>query len=623
MRKKISWLFVIFICLGIMKVQVWANEVPEEERKGTELLVLIDNSGSIETNEQSKKEFEWAENICAYMQGTGITLKYLWFDGGKDLYENEKLDENRIIDGSNLKNCIEELQNKVNHDGQYTDLAKAIDNAQEYFEKSSNAKNQYILLLSDGRIDLDGNRSKLDSEKIEDLRNDLNDKVNNFLSSNKKGKRGIVLTSLEDEDINEIYGEIKGKEIICELLDKDLADIMKAIKSIFELMDIPIMNWEQEQQDTENGKFSFNVEEKCSRAIINIRTELEGISLQNISMEIKDENNKIVEPNNIDRLEHSAYVYLNNPETGEYVVTLPEGTYTYNTIYQDYYDLESVELIILNGNDEKQNKEEQNKEAEYELLDEDIKKYEIKGDNFILGVKLNDGIEAERYNYIVKYYAHSLDKEENINLIDLNKKMEEDFVYKDYKVSDNSENSSVIELGDLPLSKGKYAVKLKIVSGENICFSNMVIVDVLGKLEPASISEPTIQLQIGEEHLLSNIIKNLEMKGDSEQEQIWTMVISQRKNSHGTMEDMEIFVKIGEDKEDNEFLDITEDTICFKKDGTYKAEIQDKAGNVVKIVEFEVSEVENTNLNHRVIVLCCLGGLLFFIILGCVFSKNK
>ena len=73
---------MIMIVLNAMSVKVSADE-KTQNHNATELLVLIDNSGSVKENDQGEKELDWAENICAHAHGAGVVLKYIWFDDEK------------------------------------------------------------------------------------------------------------------------------------------------------------------------------------------------------------------------------------------------------------------------------------------------------------------------------------------------------------------------------------------------------------------------------------------------------------------------------------------------------------------------------------------------------------
>lgn len=592
MRKRIIKMLIAIICLSSMQVNVRADE-KVQENSVTELLVLIDNSKSVSNNNQDEKELAWAENICAHAYGADVVLNYFWFDDENDPYSD------RMISGSDLKKCTEEMNKKVNYEGQYTDFEEAMKDALAYFNQNEVAQNQYILILSDGDFDLgdeqEDSRGKENFEKL----------LLEFISGQEYGTRGIVLTGMgedyADDDIYDVYEHIQSKTPTDRIRYVSIKEeINSAIREVFDQMGIPIR--EGMINNTGEGQAEFKIEEDCCRAIVNIRNLEKEVSLQEVPMEIEHEGKRI-SADDACILKHSAFLYFENPKQGVYTITLPPGNYEYHIEYQKTYVLKAVDLSILNT-----------KELRITPSGEEngVKEYDISEIGLKFGMELYTDTEINPKDFRVWYKIESVEKQ-NLDML----LGEEEKTIEKYKACRvHNANAGLMVLNELPrLEDGQYVLSLQVSSGGIAYFSNPVVLNV--NLEPTPEITQTVELEVGNDYLLDNV--TLELEGKDSSDQKLYMVIKNRKAADMVEEEaLEHRFSIKKAYTENDYFKVessaeTEKTaICFKKNGEYAAEVQNEDNAVLKNVVFKVSLGEETSGLERIWkVICEMVGKVF------------
>ena len=361
MRKGLLWILAVFLCFSCINIDICAAANSEKKKSETELLVLVDNSASVFKNKKDEKAWKWAEEICAYTYGTNVKLTFFSFDD-IETYKKEEAKEGVVteeikyslyedkitsihegnIDEENNKEHVsanmEKLKETIDYKGEFTDFEEAIMVAKIYFEKKSDAKNQFILVLTDGWLDFDNKDFISDVE--EDSRIRFRKKVADFASSDEQGERGIILTGMSAPCSTYVtYKEIDKENVLYFSIDENGEKFEEAIHEIFSMMNIPISV--DKTGRTENGRIDFQIEGNCSRAIINIQNLEKNAELKETAIKVKYEGvdnptvNKVI-------LTNSAFLYIEDPKPGAYqiIISQEEKEYDYGISWEN--DINSI-----------------------------------------------------------------------------------------------------------------------------------------------------------------------------------------------------------------------------------------------------------------------------------------
>ena len=597
MRKGLLWILAVFLCFSCINIDICAAANSEKKKSETELLVLVDNSASVFKNKKDEKAWKWAEEICAYTYGTNVKLTFFSFDD-IETYKKEEAKEGVVteeikyslyedkitsihegnIDEENNKEHVsanmEKLKETIDYKGEFTDFEEAIMVAKIYFEKKSDAKNQFILVLTDGWLDFDNKDFVSDVE--EDSRIRFRKKVADFASSDEQGERGIILTGMSAPCSTYVtYKEIDKENVLYFSIDENGEKFEEAIHEIFSMMNIPISV--DKTGRTENGRIDFQIEGNCSRAIINIQNLEKNAELKETAIKVKYEGvdnptvNKVI-------LTNSAFLYIEDPKPGAYqiIISQEEKEYDYEIVYQKSYVLDNVELLIF----------EEDKEAERILNMDSLKEYKVTGD-FTIGMKLNtQGREQiNRSDYTARYWIQNTEGNDIENLINMGNSTSAGYE----KCRGFNGDVSVLKmLEKITKDAGQYILQLQVSSGGVAYFSNPVIVNITEDDPNPSIVEEIINLETKEN-------KNLEdFLGELEEAETTDIVIKQWIDSKGVKESVsiELSVAVTGLEDSNEYFKIGDKKICFYEAGEYMAELQNEQGEVIKKITFIVSDKE-------------------------------
>lgn len=586
MGKKLIWLVIVSICFAGIHTEVWAANNGMESEK-TELLVLIDNSGSIQENKQQKTEQRWVENICAHARASEITLNFMWFDDNNARDEPKEYSD-RIINCNDISECIETLNTDLKYDGDNTDFNAAMQDAIAYFEKTKEVQNKYILILTDGEF------APCRDFDIEKEKEEFIGKLNDFIDNGEDGTRGIILTGLgADNHMAQIMQSIQSGQSEQSEVDDDSViyvpigkEIISAVRQCFNMMGIPIKS--ESESVTRGDQVSFTITETCSRAIVYIQNK-DDVCWQDVEIDAFFGGKKTV-IDDMSMLTHSVYLYFKNPATGDYTISLPEGEYKYNIEYQKVYELEKVGFLIVDEND---------KEKEFAEISnggkEKLKKYIIGEDDYKMGMQLEADGSIETNDIRVYYKCESIENDD----LDRVRSDEEVDLMKGYKrCSVQRQEGDLIVLSTQPaLEKGMNELTLQVVSGETTYFSNKIIIEIE---EEADTKLYKRECEVGEKYALSDIAADIENSDGT-----LYMKIKNRKADDVTEPikgERFLIQEVNEESVDisNNFYTVEYDAekksvyICFKRNGEYTTVIQNKDNSIEKNVIFCVSGEEKT-----------------------------
>lgn len=356
---------IVFILAYLL---IWASTTKvalakEVDNNGIEIVVLIDTSMSI-GDEQKIKEIEWAQEICQNYLNTGSWISFYTFD---DLPEIGKspvtiLLDKREIKSENLAESMETL-GRISHNGNYTDLRGAMKEAVSCLE-SGHADKQYIILLSDGRLDYDnqdeydltGTEAEARKEFCDITREFAGRKSGNvilvdFGSSARKSKDAewMNLGNRRFEKNINLFDEISVDDEIEIFKGENALD--EASKTLSDASGFPVKTI-KEGKSTEGNRIQFSLGEAYNCIKINVirSSTSEKKKLEKTDFQIIYEGKK--RPSNlIELLPNSAFIFLYGAVKGDYEIILPDdGMWRYQIDAMTREKLGKIEIMVADDN---------------------------------------------------------------------------------------------------------------------------------------------------------------------------------------------------------------------------------------------------------------------------------
>lgn len=328
MTKKYIMVTAVLVCLLLF---FFASESRAGEPEKGEVVILIDSSGSVRGHEDEIRE--WAESLGAYVQGMGVCVDLRSF-GNPGNIKNLYRDVIEISEKDNEKSDLEiymDALSVVGADDKWTDQKGAMEDAIQTLN-SSDAQKKCIIMLSDGRLDYESD------EKEEDARDEFVSMVDDF-AREKDHEIILVRFGLEDEIFKRCREAtvLEGKEFL-----------EPALQEISKELGIKVEKGAGERQG--DNQISFQLEEKdYYRVILNIRA---ASNEKKISREEIDEITVFNEGNLLKKdacslLDHSCYIYLENPAPGNYTVSLPDNKWNFYYVSQEKIKVSDIYLSVL------------------------------------------------------------------------------------------------------------------------------------------------------------------------------------------------------------------------------------------------------------------------------------
>lgn len=320
--RRCSILMSAILCLAV----IWKLEIPSKamEEVNSELVILVDNSSSVESYKEAIKE--WATDIGGYLQDMDIPIHLVKFGAG-----TETIFEGRIGHGASgsegeeesvLQQYVDKLEEMEFGEG-YTDLECAFVKAVEILEKSS-AKNKCIIMLSDALMDCrddskeDYKENKFKKDVREFARGDgqrvilvgFGDSTELFDAFRQDYEQGLAVTILTEKNQPEGGSQEKIQKLFGDALQNTFEDIGLEINS-------PQVRYQDNQM-------MFSVGENCYRMILEIDAPTSPADKKAWDSIMVTENGTARKWDGRSMLGGSkCYLYFAEPGEGEYVVTLP------------------------------------------------------------------------------------------------------------------------------------------------------------------------------------------------------------------------------------------------------------------------------------------------------------
>lgn len=358
---------IVLFILTCLLIWVGVTEVAlakETDNNGVEIVVLIDTSLSI-GDEQKAKEIEWAQEICQNYLNTGSWISFYTFDDPPEIGKSPVaiLLDKREITPENLAESMEALS-RISHNGNYTDLRGAMKEAVSCLE-SGHADKQYIILLSDGKLDYD-NQDEYDLTGTEaEARKEFCDITREFAArksgnvmlvdfgnSAQRGKDAEWMKlgdSRFEKNIN-LFDEISVDDGI-EVFDREDA-LDKASEKLFDTSGFPIKTI-KEGESTDGNRIQFSLDEDYSYIKIKVvcSDTLEEMNFGKEDFQViykgkKWPSNLIGPPYN-----NSTFIVLYSARKGKYEIILPNnGIWRYQIDAMTRKQLGKIEVMVIDDN---------------------------------------------------------------------------------------------------------------------------------------------------------------------------------------------------------------------------------------------------------------------------------
>lgn len=542
---KVPKLVVLFGCVCLMGVRIEANAMTSQteanEYADKELMVLIDTSGSIK-GEMKEMEIQWAQNICAFCDAIGVNSTYVYFDDPEEIYAPA------LLTSDGVETCLNILAN-MPHNGLLTELAGPMEYAVSFMEGKT-AKNKYIIMLSDGDEDIVGRNG----QSLEEIpySNDEKDNIARFkklvFDFDNKENQKVILVGL-GTDIS-LFSELSVEHGLSYFSGNEGPE--DSIIYLLKEMGYPV----DEVKGSEwNGVQTVTLKENLYRAIFNIRWDSNvkyAEDMWHITYMSKEIENFLTIPAS----DTSLFIYIPQPEPGQYEIYLSSDNMTCTVFQQEIAVLNGIELSIIGEN---------RKELEYEIIegkDTEIKKYTIDEGiyEFLIEPKMTKG-NMENWYHTVAYCIKSYNPEEETT-DDIQFRTEE-WIKKKY-------GEESWEIPDL--EPGNYACIVKTVTNGQPDISNIILIEV----KENSICEPDQQ------HEIKNVGDEINLGAYISQTETDRCYFSVQIGEDGKIDKFRL-----KDNISNEFFKVIEEKLIFMEEGKYTMKINEK--NFEKsIILFEI-----------------------------------
>lgn len=163
MKRLQSVLYCIILCLFFLKTAytVYAEEI-SPERQYFDIIFVIDCSGSMKTNDQSKIGLDMVQAFVDTMQTEGIRIGYVAYNDKILSYSKPE-----SIDSVEKREDLKKEIASITYSGD-TDIGLGVSYAQELLSKEENTR-QIIVLISDGETDLPAGSSRTVEQSNQEL----------------------------------------------------------------------------------------------------------------------------------------------------------------------------------------------------------------------------------------------------------------------------------------------------------------------------------------------------------------------------------------------------------------------------------------------------------------------
>ena len=445
------WIFFLILLWNIFYKGISSRASENAEIDG-ELVILIDNSKSI-TSELQKDIKEWATEIGAYIQDTGIVVHLVSFDGIDSVHE---LYSGEIISEKNeeFKKYVDSLE-ELHFDKQWTDQAGAFKNAVELL-KQSKAGKKCIVMLSDAELSYE------DTTKEEEGKRQFKEGVEGF--ADPKTNQKVILIGFGD-NIG-LFEGLKNAILLSPNQEQEQSQkqLEEGLQEVFEGLGVII---KKDSLTIEEHQVTFNLEKDYYRVVLNVMSSNDTID-ENLADAITvsretEEGLEKVENSFISSIGDSCYIYFFHLITGDYIISLPDD-WECHIIKQQKVVVNDIMLSAISKNGDV-------------ICEGEI--YQIYEDNFMLRIEvgIKDAELIQDLQHLL-YEYRIVPVEEDIQKVDINEDgpLEESYNKVNVSPDKNGVCEQSIEISQL--GDGKYNCQVRILQGGVECASAKIMINV-------------------------------------------------------------------------------------------------------------------------------------------------
>lgn len=550
-RKMLLGIFIIGLLASVDKGSVLAAE----KSSNISVAVLIDTSQSIRDGQQIK-EILWAQDFCSKCLDTGIRVSFYTFD---DQQEAGKLAINVILEETVIteQNIVRNMNalDKIEHTGRYTDLYGAMRDAVSFLN-SGKAEQQYIILLSDGRLDYDNQ----DESDVKGTEAEARKKFCNITKVFTENAGKVFLVEFDNKNLEQkdkLWKDLKEERFKKNInlfreieeykgISSFKADAFEEVSErIFNDAGFPVSR--EKMQKVDNNIIQFNLKEYYDCAIINVvRTgsyRKDELRDSDFIVKYKDQ---LRPANLIAILPNSAFIFLQGSDEGEYEIILPDaGSWEYKISKLDRSALGKIRISVITSN-----------EAGVEAEKHDDT-YIINNGDIILYTELKG--EISDFSGIRMSYQWAREGEEFGNDIWFN-----------CDIADSMKQTIRVP------EKGVYQILVKgSYDQSKIVYSNIVKVD----FTPNNNNEAIESAQESERVISGSTADKWDLKkiGDFSEDEVWQFALDEKKYKIEAVIDNDSFV-------------LKDATISFEDERDYTLTFYDKKGKELGRIRFEITE---------------------------------
>lgn len=351
------------------------------------LLILLDASGSMETNDSAKTALQWVQGLWAMCRSLGVNTEVILFRGEAKVLEKGQ-------DGIPELDQVEYVQNS-NH-------LEAIKKAETLAMKAAVGPCG-IVMLSDGSLDLVGRKiGSQESPRTDEEKKAIDDFLEKCKKLGEAGKKLLFIGFGEEKEATEDPYGLEGFGMLRKAAQEDTCMFMRAtsfpdediMRSILSLLGFSY--GEDFDGTIENNVIRLRLDKDCYKCGVCVSKTVEGrISKEDIQV------TRVTEAENLDYgvVQYSVtplsdwlvFICLDQPEAGKYEIELPDQLgNTYSVFFMGYADPEATLRVTLTG------KNVQNNVQETDQTEGSVA-YTVSSEECTIRLELEDGVIPKEY----------------------------------------------------------------------------------------------------------------------------------------------------------------------------------------------------------------------------------
>lgn len=400
-RKLAKWVFTWTLLYFVFSSEihmVYAAPAATAEK----MVVLLDASGSMQSNDTSRDAVNWMKKVAALCVGKEIDLSLVTFQGPPDGREKITVySDNEQIDSVEF-NILETKINQIEYDGNKTDHLSAVLKAEELLNaEREDLSDSFLVILSDGNLDYVGRAIGSQAPMTAEETEAANEFLERCCMLAEKGCRIYLIEFGTNVGIFQSLEGIPGIFYLKSGQEKT-EGLENSLEDIFSQTQYPVENIATGNLPGESGPNSigFSLLKDYDLCTVFLRkSQKRQVSPSDITV-VSDGNAAV----DFEASDGTGVTILSmrNPKEDSYLINLPENVYGFYSIHMQNF--------------------EQDFAAGLSLFDRENHMVQRNGDTCIVNAELLPltlqvtGIEENLQSYSIKYISGSSGKSEILSV---------------------------------------------------------------------------------------------------------------------------------------------------------------------------------------------------------------